>query len=128
VSGQEALSNLTMSRKLQNYVRSYRRRSGLSQEELAFLLGCQNGSKVSRYECFERVPALETALAYEAVFGASTRELFAGVYEQTLTTIQERAKLLAQRLAQSKSDTATTRKIELLTSLSSSRSAKETNS
>lgn len=116
-----------MSRKLQNYVRSYRRRSGLTQSELAFLLGCQDESKVSRYERFARVPTLDTAFAYEAVFGASTRELFAGVYEQKRATIQVRAKVLAQRLAQGKSDKTTALKLELLTSLSSSRSAKETN-
>ena len=115
-----------MSRTLQTYVRSYRRRSGLTQSELGFLLGCQDESKVSRYERCARLPTLENAFAYEAVFGAPTRQLFAGVYEQTLTTIQQRAKLLAQRLAQDKSNKATARKLKLLTSLSSSRSAKTT--
>ena len=117
-----------MSRTLHNYVRSYRRRSGLTQSELAFLLGCKNESKVSRYERFERLPTLENAFAYEAVFGAPSRELFAGMYEQTLKTIQERAKMLAQKLAQSKSDKTTARKLELLTCLSTSRSARQTNS
>lgn len=115
----------SMSRKLQNYVRTYRRRSGLSQGELAFLLGCQGESKVSRYERFQRMPTLGTALAYEAIFGAPTREVFAGIYEQTVTTIQERAKELVERLAQSKSDKGTARKLELLRSIASSRSAKE---
>jgi transcriptional regulator with XRE-family HTH domain len=111
-----------MSRTLQNYVRSYRRRSGLTQSELGFLLGCQDESKVSRYERGARLPTLENAFAYEAVFGAPSRELFAGIYDQTLTTVQERAKLLAQKVGQSKSDKTTARKLELLTSLSTSRS------
>jgi transcriptional regulator with XRE-family HTH domain len=114
-----------MSRKPQNYVRTCRRRSGLSQRELAFLLGCENESKVSRYEHIARVPTLEAALAYEAVFGVPTRKLFAGVYEHTLITVQERAKVLVERLAQNKSDMQTTRKLELLASLSSSRSIQE---
>jgi transcriptional regulator with XRE-family HTH domain len=69
-----------MSYKLENYLRTYRKRSGLSQDEMAFLLGCQNGTKVSRYERFARKPNLETLFAYEVVFGAPARELFAGVY------------------------------------------------
>ena len=54
-----------MSHKLQNYLRTYRKRSGLSQDEVAFLLGCQTGAKVSRYEPFARKPSLETLFAYE---------------------------------------------------------------
>ena len=71
-----------MSHKLENYLRTYRKRSGLSQDEVAYLLGCQNGTKVSRYERFARKPSLETLFAYEVVFGAPARELFAGVYQK----------------------------------------------
>jgi len=38
----------SMSHKLQNYLRTYRKRNSLSQDEMAFLLGCQSGTKVSR--------------------------------------------------------------------------------
>ena len=74
--------HLFVSHKLENYLRTYRKRSGLSQDEVAFLLGCQNGTKVSRYERFARKPSLETLFAYEVVFGASARELFAGAYQK----------------------------------------------
>ena len=69
------------SRKLPNYLRTYRKRAGLSQEEVAFLLGCQDGHKASRYELRKRKPNLETVLAYELIFGTPARELFAGVFE-----------------------------------------------
>jgi hypothetical protein len=36
--------------KLENYLRAYRKKSGLTQRGLAFLLGWQNGGQVSRYE------------------------------------------------------------------------------
>ena len=114
-----------MSHKLQNYVRTYRRRAGLSQDEMAFLLGCQSGTKVSRYERFARQPTLETAFAYEAVFGTPVRELFGGVYEQSLAAIQERAGLLAGMLQQKNTDRQTDRKLELLSTISSSRSQKK---
>ena len=45
-------------------------------------MGCQNGTKVSRYERFARKPSLETLFAYEVVFGAPARELFAGAYQK----------------------------------------------
>jgi len=63
-----------VSHKLENYLRTYRKQSGLSQDEVAYLLGCQNGTKVSRYERFARKPSLETLFAYEVVFGAPARE------------------------------------------------------
>jgi transcriptional regulator with XRE-family HTH domain len=71
-----------MSSKLKNYLRTYRKRAGLSQDEMAFLLGCRSGSKVSRYECFARQPGLETALAYKIIFRVPTCELFGGVFQQ----------------------------------------------
>ena len=71
------------SHKLENYLRKYRRRAGLTQDELAFLLGCKSGAKVSRYERFARTPNLQTALAYEVVFGAPARELLAGAARES---------------------------------------------
>jgi len=67
--------------KLHNYLRTYRKRAGLSQREMALLLGCRSTDKVSKYECFRRLPALQTAFAYEATFHVPVRELFAGVFE-----------------------------------------------
>ena len=70
------------SRKFPNHLRSLRKHSGLSQEEVAFLLGGHNGGKVSRYEQCNRMPSLETACAYEALFGIPVSQLFAGVFEK----------------------------------------------
>jgi transcriptional regulator with XRE-family HTH domain len=87
-----------MSRKLTNYLRTYRKRAGLTQGELAFLLGCRNGAKVSRYERLQRVPTLQTALAYEAVLGVPARELFAGMFEEIQRTAKRRVRSLIKRL------------------------------
>ena len=67
--------------KLENYLRTYRKRSGLSQREVAFLVGCRNGAQVSRYEKRRRLPPLRTALACEAAFGVPVSVLFAGLRE-----------------------------------------------
>lgn len=86
-----------MASALDNYLRHHRRRTGLTQDELAFLLGCREGSKVSRYEHFSRQPNLITALACEAVFKTPTRELFAGLYQKAEKRVRRRAKLLQHR-------------------------------
>lgn len=89
--------------KLKNYVRTYRKRMGLSQNEVAYLLGCRSGAKVSRYERFEREPGLETALACEVIFHVSVRELFAGLFEEVERKTFRRMVSLAEKLNSSDS-------------------------
>lgn len=85
------------SSQLPNYLRSSRKRSGLSQDEVAFLLGAQDGAKVCRYERFMRRPSLETAFACQVVFRTPASELFAGLFEEVKEKIKARAKSLAVR-------------------------------
>jgi transcriptional regulator with XRE-family HTH domain len=85
---------------LSNYLRTHRKRLALSQEEVAFLLGAKGmdkGIKVSRDENLARVPSLQTALAYELIYGKPVRELFAGLYEQIEQEVAERARILRYR-------------------------------
>jgi len=85
---------------LPNYLRTNRKQNALSQEEVAFLLGMKGldkGGKVSRDESYSRVPTLEFALAYEAIYGKPIRELFAGLYEQIAPEVSARAKTLSYR-------------------------------
>ena len=87
-----------MSRFICNYVRMQRLRAGLSQSELAFLLGCHSSSKVSRYEQLKRDPSFETALACQAIFRAPVVELFPGTYTLVERQVKRRAAVLAERL------------------------------
>ena len=85
---------------LPNYLRTNRKQIALSQEEVAFLLGAKGmdkEKKVSRDENNLRIPTLEFALAYEAIYGKPIRELFAGLYEQIAPEVSARAKLLSYR-------------------------------
>ena len=84
--------------KLDNYLRMYRKRAGLSQDELAFLLGARSGTVASRYERFRRTPTLETALACAAIYGVPVKELFAGVSERAERIVAHRARILNHRL------------------------------
>jgi len=83
--------------KLDNYLLMYRRRAGLTQKELAFLLGWNASSTVSRHERRECVPLLPIALAYEAVLKAPVSELFAGISQGVEQRTRERAQLLSGR-------------------------------
>jgi transcriptional regulator with XRE-family HTH domain len=77
-------------------------------------LGCKNGTKVSRYERFGRKPNLETLFAYELVFGAPARELFAGAYQKVEKKISNRAQLLARKVNRATPDPVATRKLQIL--------------
>ena len=114
--------------KLQNYLRMHRKRTGLSQDEVAFLLGCQTGANVSRYERFARQPNLETAFACEVIFGIPARELFAGVYQKVEETIHQRAQVLVEKLNAAKPDRTTCQKLENLKRITSSAELEPTQS
>ena len=99
---------------LANYIRTHRRKAALSQDELAFLLGCEHGTKISRYERERRIPTFEALLALEAVFGVPIRELFAGRFHQVEQSVVERAQKLIQILRKQKPSAAVSRKLALL--------------
>jgi transcriptional regulator with XRE-family HTH domain len=103
--------------RLSNYLRTHRKRLGLSQAELAHLLGAEGGAKVCRYEKFVRVPTLETALACEVVFKKPVSELFAGLYQNIERRLAIRAKRLAQRNDSGKPGPHTVRKRQLLAAM-----------
>jgi transcriptional regulator with XRE-family HTH domain len=87
--------------KLANYIRAYRKKSGLSQREVAYLLGCETGAQVSRYERRRRMPPVQTALACQAVFGTPVADLFAGTYETAAKKVKRRAQKLGLELQKS---------------------------
>ena len=99
------------STKLPNYVRVHRKRLGLSQHDVAFLLGGRDDSQASRYEHFSRTPTLRTALALAIIFRASMHELFSGEYEAAKNTVCRRALELVNRLSQKACEQATARKL-----------------
>ena len=110
-----------MSCKLHNYLRGYRKKAGLTQDEVAFLLGYKAGAKISRYEKFTQNPSLETAFAYEAVFGTPLRELFAGIFQKVEEETKRRAQVFAKKLGEAKQDPMTARKLEMVKALASGR-------
>ena len=76
------------------YLRSYRRHAHLTQAGLAYLLGASTGVKVSRYESGNRLPSLETGLAYEAALGIPVCQLFRDRCEEIAEQVAKRRRKL----------------------------------
>jgi len=108
------------SQRLSNYLRKFRKLSGLSQEDVAFLLGAQTGAKVCRYERFIRSPGLETALALEVIFKRSVAELFPGLFQRIERGVRDRAGRLAKRKSSADSTRFGVRKHQTLHGIVSS--------
>ncbi len=85
-------------RALSNYIRMYRKRTGLTQAEVAYLLGSTHRSKVSRYERGVRIPSLANVIGFEIVFQAPLKALFAGTYEKVNEGIRDRARRLSREI------------------------------
>jgi transcriptional regulator with XRE-family HTH domain len=86
-----------MPSKLIHYLRNERRETGLTQADMAALLGAPWKSKVSRYERRVALPPLETALCYEVVMRKPVSQLFAGMRAKAEERVKQRAKDLLAR-------------------------------
>ena len=102
---------------LAHYLRSHRKRLGLSQDELAWLMGCASGSKVSKYERFFCEPSLKAVLAYEIVFRVPARQLFAGIFEAVQMVTTRRARALIKQFERSRNGARATAKLAALRSI-----------
>ena len=103
---------------LANYLRTFRRDANFHQHEIAFLLGC-SGDAVARHESGSRVPSVESALGYEAIFGTAVRQLFAGTYQAVEMAIIYRAEELTEKIKMKAPSARTARQLELLASITS---------
>jgi len=99
---------------LQNYLRMYRRRTGLSEREVAYLLGCHCSSKESRYEHGVRCPNLKTVFAYETVYGAPPENLFSGIYHEVKKATVRRARALMAKVSREKECPSKAHKLKAL--------------
>jgi DNA-binding XRE family transcriptional regulator len=101
-------------RALRNYLRVYRRRWLLTQEELAFLFGYDAESIISRFESEERTITLAVAIACQTIFGVKPKEVFPGLFVSVEQSVVQRMYELRGRLGQSELTQRTLAKLELL--------------
>ena len=103
-----------MRRKSYVFVRSHRRKWGLTQVELARLVGLSSRSAVSRIERAERVPTTATIIACGIIFGLATPDLFPSLQEEIEEIVSLAIAVLQEELAD-QSDKGSVRKRALLT-------------
>src|SRR4051794_30052216 len=79
-------------------LRTYRRRRGLTQKELArLLLGC-SGTHISRVERGIRKPNTDTVIAAAVLFGVSIEELFPTLYRDIDERVVEQTYKLYEKV------------------------------
>lgn len=85
---------------LGNYLRTHRKRSGLTQRELGLFLGYRDEGPVSRHERSKTVPPLIAALAYEVIFRVPVSALFSGLHAEVKRTMEGHLAALEEDLQQ----------------------------
>lgn len=81
-----------------NYIKSHRKRHGLNQHELAYLLGTSHASTVSRIEKDQQKPSLEDMIALEMIFQMNMSQLFPDLYQFVSNKVLYRIDLFQQNL------------------------------
>ena len=80
------------------YLKTHRKRLGLTQNEFAMLVGGKSEACVSRLERLTRKPDIETAFACQVLFDVSVHEVFPGIYASVEQAVIDRARLLVVSL------------------------------
>jgi transcriptional regulator with XRE-family HTH domain len=103
---------------LTNYLRTHRKRAGLSEDDVAFLLGSKSGARISRYEQGRQTPRLKTLLAFELLFHTPIRDLYSGMSQEVERDLRQQARLLIRKLSAAGQARLTVYKIAALRAVS----------
>lgn len=81
-----------------NYLRVYRKRSSLTQADIAFLMKLPDYSNISRYEKGQREPSIEFLLVYHLLFSTTVESFFEPQSGSLLPGLQKQIKQLLGNL------------------------------
>ena len=84
-----------------SYLRSHRKRSGLTLKEVANLLGYSHGGEISRHERLSSFPPFKIALRYEALYRTPVSVLFPGLFEEAKKEVEGKLATLVECCNQS---------------------------
>lgn len=87
-----------MHHRYKSYLRPHRRRWGLTQQELAFLIGIKSRTAVSRIEGAKRRPSLNAVFICMMIFDMPALDLFPGLMSELHDAILTRATELYEEL------------------------------
>ena len=81
-----------------NYVRTFRQRYALTEEELARLIGLNSGTSISHIEQGDRPPTLQSALALQVVLAPAPSEMFPGLFMAIRKKVGKEAAVMLERI------------------------------
>ncbi len=81
-----------------NYLKLYRKKSPLTQSDIAFLLELPDYSNISRYENGQRVPNIDLLIAYHYLFKTPIESFFKLRSNEMLISLKLRIELLIKEL------------------------------
>lgn len=84
--------------KLGSYLRTYRIRAGLTQKDVAALLGLKTSSAISRTEKGQGVPSIQVLLGYCILFEAHPQNLVPGIIRDLEKVVCAHVHVLAGQL------------------------------
>ena len=94
-----------MVQQFKSYLRPLRRRWGFSQKELAFLIGSNDNSGISRLEGLKTIPSVKVVFACALIFNTAPIKLFPGLFSEIEASVFARANELYDDLQGSPSET-----------------------
>jgi transcriptional regulator with XRE-family HTH domain len=83
---------------ISNRLRALRRARGLTQAELAFLLGVESATTISRIEHSSRPSGLEFAFGCQEIFGLEAGQIYGRLYARVSTGVIVRMRVLQAEL------------------------------
>lgn len=84
-----------------NYLRIYRKKSPLTQSDIAFLLHLPDYSNISRCEKGHRVPNIDLLITYHYLFKTPIESFFELQSNEILISLKQRIELLIKELKES---------------------------
>lgn len=103
---------------LANYLRAQRHKTGLTQDDVARILGLDSRGILSHHERFAFVPTLIVALSYQTLYRVPVSEIFSGLMEtvelQVEMQLAEFERVLGEQSASGPRAAAIARKLEWL--------------
>ena len=83
---------------LKNYLRTHRKRLGLSQRQLAVILGIRSPQRISDMELGRTIPSARECVAFRRLFKASFEELWPRVMFEVEATVDSNTRRLVEFL------------------------------
>jgi len=101
-----------------NFLRLFRKRSPLTQSDIAYLMGLSDDSKISRCEKGLREPSTELLIVYHLLFNTSIESFFEYQSNVVRSSLLKRIGCLVDDLKQQKSNSHSAYRIGFLEQVS----------